>query len=224
MKKYKAFYIPGAILLGSLIISGAILTLGGGQGLAQRNDSNPSLGAVVNGDKVEFTIGENDHIRGNVKAKITLIEFSDFECPFCGRFHPTVKQAMEEYGEDIRWIYKHFPLTGIHPQAQPSAEASECVWEQAGDEGFWEFADAMFENQDRLGSAFYAEVAQQIGVNIEQYQTCVLERKYQDKVQNDLNQGVQGGVTGTPGSFVNGTAVKGAVPYEQLKAIIDAAL
>ena len=81
MKKYKAFYIPGAILLGSLIISGAILTLGGGQGLAQRNDSNPSLGAVVNGDKVEFTIGENDHISGNVNAKITLIEFSDLVIP-----------------------------------------------------------------------------------------------------------------------------------------------
>ena len=224
MQKYKAFYIPGAILLGSLIISGAILSLDGGQGVAQKSDSNPSLGAVVNGGKVEFIIGENDHIRGNVDAKITLLEFSDFECPFCGRFHPTAKQAMEEYGEDIRWVYKHFPLTSIHLQAQPSAEASECVWEQTGDEGFWEFVDAMFENQARLGSAFYAEVAQQIGVDMGQYQTCVSERKYQDKVQNDLDTGVKDGVTGTPGSFVNGTPVKGAVPYQQLKAIIDAAL
>ena len=224
MHKYKEFYIPGAILLGSFIISAAILSLGGGQGLAQKSTPSPSSAPVINEGKVEFTIGENDHIRGNVNAKITLIEFSDFECPFCGRFHPTAKKAMEEYEGDIRWIYKHFPLDAIHPQARPAAEASECVWEQAGDEGFWEFADAMFENQSRLGDAFYAEVAGQIGVNMEQYQTCVQERKYQDKVQNDLDTGVKGGVTGTPGSFVNGTPVKGAVPYEQLKAIIDAAL
>ena len=221
---YKELYTPGAILLGALIISAAILFGGGGLGAGQKTDLNPSPAPVINGGKVEFTIGENDHIRGNKDAKITLVEFSDFECPFCSRFHPTAKQAMEEYGDDIRWIYKHFPLDSIHPEATPAAEASECVWEQAGDEGFWEFADAMFENQSLLGNDLYEEVAEEIGVDLSQFQTCVQERKYQDKVKKDLNDGVQGGVTGTPGSFVNGTPVKGAVPYDQLKAIIEAEL
>lgn len=219
-KEYKDFYIPGAILLGALIISGAILL--GTTSLGQKGTGGLIPAPVVNGGKVEFTIGENDHMQGNPKAKITLVEFSDFQCPFCQRFHPTAQQALKEYGDNIRWVFKHFPLDSIHPHARPSAEASECIWEQKGDEGFWEFADTMFENQSRLGNAFYEEVAQQIGVNLAQFQTCVSERTYQDKVEQDYQQGIQGGVTGTPGSFVNGTPVKGAVPYEQLKAIIEA--
>jgi protein-disulfide isomerase len=131
---------------------------------------------------------------------------------------------LDEYGNDISWIYKHFPLDNIHPQARPAAEASECVWEQKGNDGFWEFTDAMFDNQSRLGDAFFEEVAQEIGVNLPQFQNCVSERKYQDKVEQDYQQGLQAGVTGTPGSFVNGIPVKGAVPYEQLKSIIDSQL
>jgi len=224
LKDYKDFYIPGAILLGALIIGGAILSQGGTISLKQTSTGSLTPPPVVSGGKVEFTIAESDHIRGNPNAKITLVEFSDFQCPFCSRFHPTAKQALQEYGDDIRWVYKHFPLDSIHPEARPSAEASECMWEQKGDDGFWKFVDAMFENQSRLGSAFYEEVALQIGVNLSQFQTCVSERKYQDKVEQDYQQGVQGGVTGTPGSFVNGTPVKGAVPYAQLKAIIEAEL
>ncbi|MEK7510134.1 MAG: thioredoxin domain-containing protein [Patescibacteria group bacterium] len=96
------------------------------------------------------TVTENDHIRGSFNAPVTLVEFSDFQCPFCARFHPTVQQALQEYGDKVRWVYKHFPLDQIHPQATPAAEASECIAEQKGNEGFWEFADAVFENQDRL--------------------------------------------------------------------------
>ena len=232
LKEYKDFFIPGSILLAGLFIGGAFLYSGGmGQGAfaPERGAAAGAGGAPTsivnnNGSLVTFTIGENDHVRGNPQAAITLVEFSDFQCPFCSRFHPTAIQALAEYENDIRWVYKHFPLDSIHPQARPAAEASECVWEQKGDEGFWEFADAMFENQSRLGNAFYAEVAQQIGVNLSQFQTCVSQRKYQDKVEQDYQQGIQAGVTGTPGSFVNGIPVKGAVPYEQLKAIIDSQL
>ena len=160
LKDYKDFYTPGAILLGALIISGAILSTGGATNLGQKSAGSLTPSPVVNGDKVTFTIVESDHIRGNPQAEITLVEFSDMQCPFCSRFHPTALQALKEYGDKMRWVYKHFPLDAIHPQARPSAEASECVWEQAGDEGFWEFTDAMFENQGRLGNAFYEEIAQ----------------------------------------------------------------
>ena len=133
-------------------------------------------------------------------------------------------QALQEYGDQVRWVYKHFPLDSIHPQARPSAEASECVWEQNGDEGFWEFADAMFEQQARLDPSFYREVAGDIGINLAQFDNCVSTRKYQDKVEQDYQQGLQAGVSGTPGSFVNGVPVRGAIPYSQLQSIIEAQL
>ncbi|OHA63384.1 MAG: hypothetical protein A2842_01485 [Candidatus Wildermuthbacteria bacterium RIFCSPHIGHO2_01_FULL_48_25] len=173
---------------------------------------------------MEFTITEQDHIRGNPDAEVTLVEFSDLQCPFCRSFHPTVQQALEEYGDTIRWVYKHFPLDNIHPEARPAAEAAECVWKQKGDEGFWAFADKVFEEQDRIGSTLYREVAESLGMDIAKYDTCVSQRTYEDKVEQDYQQGLRAGVTGTPGSYVNGIPVKGAVPYATLKAAIDQAL
>lgn len=228
----KDLYLPAAIVLASVIIGGSLVYTGNPQGSAvlrergtasvtQGTDPSPSPSPQPNGSKVDFTITEDDHIRGNPDAPVTLVEFSDMECPFCSRFHPTAQQAIDEYRDQLRWVYKHFPLDNIHSEARPAAEASECVWEQKGDEGFWRFADAMFEQQNRLGSEFYREVAEQIGVNMSQFDDCVSSRKYQDKVEKDYQDGLQAGVTGTPGSFVNGTPVKGAVPYTQLKSIID---
>jgi len=228
VKEYKDFFIPGSILLVGLFIGGAILYSGAlGQGDNITDSTSTTLQEKKvdnNGSTVAFTIEENDHVRGNPSATVTLVEFSDFQCPFCSRFHPTAKQALQEYGNDIRWVYKHFPLDSIHPQARPAAEASECVWEQKGDEGFWEFADDMFKQQARLGSSFYREVAGDIGVNLSQFDNCVSTRKYQDKVEQDYQQGLQAGVTGTPGSFVNGVPVRGAIPYSQLQSIIDSQL
>ena len=234
LKEYKDLFLPGAIVIAALVIGGSFVYATGmkeGNGISERSaattqrDTDPSPSAVRNnGSTVEFTVTRDDHVRGNPDAAITLVEFSDFQCPFCERFHPTAQQALDEYGNDISWIYKHFPLDNIHPQARPAAEASECVWEQKGNDGFWEFTDAMFDNQSRLGDAFFEEVAQEIGVNLPKFQNCVSERKYQDKVEQDYQQGLQAGVTGTPGSFVNGIPVKGAVPYEQLKSIIDSQL
>lgn len=229
LKAYKDLFLPGAIMFAALVMGGSIIYLAN----MDERSAPERAGATAqpetftnvvdnNGSIVTFTIGADDHIRGNPNAKITLVEFSDFECPFCQRFHPTVLRALAEY--DIRWVYKHFPLDSIHPEARPAAEASECVWEQKGDEGFWKFADAMFENQSRLGTAFYEEVALEIGVNLSQFQTCVRERKYQNKVEQDYQQGIQGGVAGTPGSFVNGVPVRGAIPYSQLQSIIESQL
>tara|TARA_Y100000310_G_scaffold344267_1_gene456100 strand:- start:1165 stop:1875 length:711 start_codon:yes stop_codon:yes gene_type:complete len=231
-REYKDLYLPVAIIAAALIVGGSLIyTAGMGEDttgterVAQGNGTVPSPDLVKNnGSTVEFTITEQDHVRGNLNAKITLVEFSDLQCLFCASFHPSVQQALAEYGDDIRWVYKHFPLDTRHPQARPAAEASECVWEQKGDEGFWQFADAIFENQSRMNPSYYQEVAQQIGVNLAQFDTCVSERKYQDKVEADYQAGLQAGVAGTPGSYVNGVPVRGAVPYEQLKSIIDSQL
>jgi protein-disulfide isomerase len=135
-----------------------------------------------------------------------------------------VAQSLLEYGDQVRWVYRHFPLTQIHPQAQPAAEASECVAEQKGSEGFWQFADAMFTQQERLGPQLYREVAGQIGLNLTQYDTCFASRKYKDKVEAQMEEGVRFGINGTPGTFVNAVPVRGALPYANFKAIIEAEL
>ena len=234
-KDYTYLYTPLAIVIVGVMISGSLLytngipggTVTAGERVAAQVggatvQKEPSQGG--NGGGIGITITDKDHIRGNPNAPVTIIEFSDFECPFCNRFHPTVKQALAEYGDQVRWVYKHFPLSQIHAQAIPAAEASECIAEQAGNDGFWQFGDALFENQSSLGSALYQELAQQIGVNITQFDTCVSERKYKDKVQADYDLGTQVGITGTPGGFVNSTPIRGAIPYAQLKSMIDAEL
>ena len=217
----KNFYLPAAILIAAFVIGGSLVYSANMQKGGTGNPVNPP---VIEGSRVEFTITEQDHIRGNPDAEVTLVEFSDLQCPFCRSFHPTVQQALEEYGDTIRWVYKHFPLDNIHPEARPAAEAAECVWKQKGDEGFWAFADKVFEEQDRIGSTLYREVAESLGMDIAKYDTCVSQRTYEDKVEQDYQQGLRAGVTGTPGSYVNGIPVKGAVPYATLKAAIDQAL
>ncbi len=168
---------------------------------------------------------KNDHIRGGgADAKATLIVYSDFECPYCGRYEPTLKQALAEYGNDIRIVYRHFPLS-FHPNAQPAAEAAECASEQGK---FWEFHDALFANQDQLGSDFYEATAGELGLNISKFDDCVSTHKYKTKIQQQMNAGSAAGVGGTPNTFVMGangsTTVSGAQPYENLKAAIESVM
>lgn len=168
---------------------------------------------------------KNDHIIGGKNAKVTLIEYSDFECPFCGSFFPTVKQALAEYGDDIRVVYRHFPLS-FHPQAQPAAEASECAAEQGK---FWEFHDGLFANQSSLSASYYEVLAGEIGLNLGQFTDCVKSSKYKVKVQQQFAGGSAAGVGGTPHTFVvgpdgNAVTVNGAQPYANLKSAIESVM
>ena len=215
------------LIAGSIIIAGLLIAVGVfmSDGSSEKTpDNNQDNGELTTEDLNIAPITENDHIKGELGADLTIVEYSDFQCPFCSRFHPTLQQVLTEYDGDVRWVYKHFPLTQIHPEALPSAEASECAAEQAGSEGFWAYADALFENQTSLGSDLYESLASDMGLNISQFRNCMEDHKYRDKVQADQTLGVKNGVTGTPGAFVNGQALKGAVPYEQVKALIEAEL
>lgn len=224
------YLIALAIIIAGVIIAGAIVytkspqpaELSQKSGTAQFVSPEDSKGESETGEgaKTEFTITEEEHIRGNPEAPVTIVEFSDFQCPFCQRFHPTVQQILENYPNQVRWVYKHFPL-GFHEQAQPAAEASECAAEQ---EKFWEFADGLFENQPRLGENLYKELAQNLGLNMGQFEECLSSRKYKDHVQADYQEGIATGVRGTPGNFVNGESIPGAVPYETLKAAVERSL
>lgn len=211
----------------SLLLKGGTLELGSGGTRPTTNaptayypSEDTGAGQLPTGP-VEVTITDKDHIRGNKDAKVTIVEFSDFQCPFCQRFAPSVQQALQQYGDDIRFVYKHFPLDSIHPQARPAAEASECAAEQGK---FWEFHDALFANQDQLSSTYYPQLAQELGLNVTNFNKCLTDGKYRQKVQDDYQAGITAGVRGTPHTLVNGIAVSGAVPFETLAAQIDAAL
>lgn len=169
-------------------------------------------------------IQPGDHVVGPSNAKITFIEFSDIQCPYCSSFHPTVKQLVAAYPNDIRWVYKHFPLSSIHPNAQAAAESSECLAEQKGDDGFFAYLDALFAKQASLGRDLYIAEAKKLGANEKQFTDCIDSNKYKSRVASDYQQGIQAGVTGTPGSFVNNQMVRGALPYDQVKAMVDAEL
>jgi len=224
--------VGGVVVLcaiGFFVLLGIMLK-GGGVKAGVNNDTisgavdNPSAPAVVK-SKAPAVDEKNDHIIGGKNAKVTLIEYSDFECPFCGAFFPTVKQALAEYGDKIRFVYRHFPLS-FHPQAQPAAEASECAAEQGK---FWEFHDGLFANQDSLGDALYNELAQDLGLSAGQFQTCRDSGKYRSKVQQQMAGGTAAGVNGTPHTIImdedgNAVPVNGAQPYTALKAAIDSML
>ncbi len=215
----------GFFILLPMVLKGA--TLGAGGYVAPTpsyvpDSGNPSPGAPAVLAPVDEKV---DHITGNKKAKVTVVEYSDFECPFCGRFHPTVKEALSKYGNDIRVVYRHFPLTSIHPTAVPSAEASECAAEQGK---FWEFADKMFDNQTGLTSAYFSQVARDLGLNVSKFDSCVSSRKYKARVEADMASGNAAGVQGTPHTIVVGAngqqiPVSGAQPFSVLEAAIQQA-
>ena len=171
--------------------------------------------------KVDVEVTDDDHIRGNIDAPVTIVEFSDYQCPFCSRFHDTMKEVMVNYPDQVRWVYKHFPLDSLHPYARQAAEAAECAGEQ---DEFWEYSDYLLENQSAINPSFLSQAAVDLGLKASQFDSCLEDGKYTAKVDADYQAGVAAGVRGTPGNFINGISVSGAQPYEQIKQVIDSLL
>ncbi len=176
---------------------------------------------------------QKDHIRGNPNAQVAVIEYSDFECPFCKRVHPTYQQIMKEYGDKVMWVYRHYPLS-FHANAQKEAEASECVAELGGNDAFWKFTDAIYERTTSQGTGFaldkLAPLAKEVGVNEAKFQSCLDSGKYAQKVKDDMDGGNKAGVNGTPGNIIvnlktqKNSLVSGAQPFENFKSAIDSLL
>lgn len=167
-------------------------------------------------------VTDEDHVRGS--GDVTIIEYSDYECPFCNRFHPSMTRLLDEYEGQVRWVYRHFPLS-FHAQAMPSANAAECVAELGGNDAFWEFTDELFVNQSALSDSLYEKLAADLGIDGGDFEGCVNERRHQAHITADQSGGSAAGVTGTPGSFIiaadgSATLVPGAIPYEQLEAMV----
>ena len=155
--------------------------------------------------------------RGPAHAPIEIIEFSDFQCPFCLRAHPTVAQVLSTYGDRVRFVYRHYPLPN-HPSAWPAAEAAACAGEQGK---FWEYHDRLFDNQSKLGAADLKQHAAALALDTAKFDACVDTHKYKSDVDADVTAGEEAGVSGTPAFFINGRQLDGAQPFEAFKHVID---
>ena len=155
--------------------------------------------------------------QGPANAPIELVEFSDFQCPFCYRAHPTVEQVLKTYSGKIRFVYRNFPLP-MHPNARPAAEAAQCANEQGK---FWAYHDRLFDDQSKLGPDDLKASAAALGLDTAKFDACFDSHKYKAVVDADLQAGNAAGVNGTPAFFINGRLLSGAQPFDEFKKVID---
>jgi protein-disulfide isomerase len=156
--------------------------------------------------------------RGPEKAPITIVEFADFECPYCGALYPTLKQVEKNYADKVRLVYRQFPLTNVHPHAQKAAEASLCANEQ---KHFWEFYDSMFSDQAHLEVADLKKRAQAMGLNTTAFNTCLDSGKQAEAIQKERDEARKAGVSSTPSLFINGRLMVGARSYADIREVIE---
>jgi len=218
--------VPIAIVVAGLLIAGAVFWSSGTTSETNRQQANTGQ-APASEPGGEFRLpNESDHVRGNRDAKVTIIEFSDFECPFCARLHPTLARIIDE-DKDVKWIFRHFPLTS-HSRAFGAAVASECIAKLGSNDTFWNFADTVFADQRKLGNTLYEEMARTAGIDTSAFNTCTKDKIIASEVQTDLDEVIDIGGRGTPFVVVvtaSGklTTFSGALPYEQIKSLVDQA-
>ncbi|MEM5802068.1 MAG: thioredoxin domain-containing protein [Candidatus Aenigmatarchaeota archaeon] len=163
-------------------------------------------------------LADDDPFLGPADAKVKIIEFSDYSCPFCARVEPTIKQILQNYPHQVRWVYRDFP---IHEQGWKAAEAANCAREQGK---YWEYHDLLFENQQFLSVRDLKLYAIRLNLNPDKFDTCLDSGKYASEVKKDFNDGKAMGVTGTPTFFINGEIIVGAQPYSVFQAAVEKAL
>lgn len=221
--------VAGVSLIGFVVAASYAFS---GKNLAQLPSNNQ--GAVATAPTqpsaptpVNIEVKSSDYVRGSSDAPVTVVTYTDLECPYCKSFHPSMQRVMSEYAGKVKWIYRNFPLS-FHVNAQKEAEAAECVGKLGGAETYWKFVDAIFERTTSNGTGFALAdlypLAKEVGVSESRFRTCLDQGEMTSKVLADLQEGSNYGVQGTPTSFINGMPVEGAVPYEQLKAAIDQVL
>jgi protein-disulfide isomerase len=179
-----------------------------------RTDSNVVV--LLSAPRVEVAY-DPARLRGSPKAPVMIVEFSDYQCPYCHSVEPTVKELLAKYGDKVSFSYRDFPLSAIHSQAMIAAEASRCALEQGK---FWEYHDQLFtasklEKDDLLG------YARELNLDDKQFESCLTSEKYKADIEKDTQEGRKAGVSGTPGFFVNGVEISGAKPKEEFARIID---
>jgi len=233
MSSQSTFSIPVAIVIAGVLIALAIiLTRGGniGKGTADAKETT-----TVPQEKPEaipiMPISSRDHIRGNPKAPVVIVEFSDTECPFCKMVHPTLTQLVSE--GDIAWVYRHAPIAGLHKKAEHEGEATECAAELGGEEMFWKYLDELFAatpSNDGLDPAVLPQIAKKIGLDMQKFSACLASGKYKERVESDLADALAAGPGSTPWSVVmtrDGKTqfpVSGALPISVWRQVVKATI
>lgn len=222
-----SYLVPGAIVVAGVLIASAIMYTNSDTAVPKkefRGDASP-----VSGGSQPVDLADDDPFLGNPDAPITIVEFSDFQCPFCRRlFSQTLPQLEEKYIKSgtVKFVYRDFPLTSIHGLAQTYAEAGECADEQGK---FWQMHDKIFEEQDKRGGGTITDFtvgdiknwAREIGLDGATFDQCLDSGKHADEVAKDFSDGERAGVTGTPATFVNGRLIPGAVPFSEFQKVIE---
>jgi protein-disulfide isomerase len=168
---------------------------------------------------LKVPVSPDDHIQGTPHAPITLVEYGDFECPHCGRAHVVVKRLQKHFADRMEYVYRNFPLTQIHPMAEPAAEAAEF----AGAKGkYWPMHDAIFENQRMLSPELLVELATRLQLDPDELATAVDEQQFVDRITRDVEGGERAGVHGTPTFFINGQQYQGPWELEDLAEVMEA--
>lgn len=232
--KFEKYSTPVSVLLGSLVIAGALYWGGDNprpsadpQQVAEQGPSKEQLAKVA-------PITAEDHVRGNRNAEVFIVEYSDTECPFCKRFHETMRQVMGDYGVGgkVAWVYRHFPLDSLHKKARTEAVALECANEQGGNDAFWKYADRLYEitpSNDGLEAAELPKIATFIGLDAAKFSACLSSGKYDAHIEADTQNAMASGGQGTPWSIIVSKSGKkyplsGAQPYEAVKQAVEEAL
>tara|TARA_R110000824_G_scaffold401771_1_gene615642 strand:- start:331560 stop:332270 length:711 start_codon:yes stop_codon:yes gene_type:complete len=230
-KFFEKYSTPLSVLAGALIIGGALYW--GGTGSKQAQPQQPDQAAVQKQLAAMNPITDQDHIRGNRNAKVFIVEYSDTECPFCQRFHATMKDVIEKAGPegDVAWVYRHFPLDALHSKARGEAVALECANEQGGNDAFWKYADRLYETtpaNNGLDPAELPKIAAYVGLDTTAFAACLTSGKYDARIEADVQNAVATGGNGTPWSIVVSASGKkfplsGAQPVEAIEQLIELA-
>jgi protein-disulfide isomerase len=163
---------------------------------------------------------DRDHIQGPAEAAVTLVEYGDYECPYCGAAYPIIKEVQERMGEGLRFVFRNFPITTSHPHAELAAEAAEAA---AAQDRFWEMHDLLYENQQRLGEEDLRAYADQLGLEVEPFDQELAQHVHAERVHEDFMSGVRSGVNGTPTFYINGLRYDDSYELETLLAALERA-
>jgi len=179
------------------------------------------MSAIESGARLTLPVDQQrDHVRGPADAAVTLVEYGDYQCPYCGAAHPIVKEVLARMGDRLRFVFRNFPITTSHPQAQHAAEAAEAAASQGS---FWPMHDLIFEDQKRLHDEDLRARAERLGLDLETFDHELAEHVHESRVREDFMSGVRSGVNGTPTFFINGARHDGSYDVETLLAALERA-
>lgn len=231
--------VPLAIVIAGGLIAGALYFALRDNGPVAPTAQQPQVAEPISGIKAD------DHVRGNPDGDIIIVEYSDPECPFCQAFHDTLKQVMDNYGDRVAWVYRHFPILSLHSKAQIEAEALECAAELGGEDVFWSYTDRVYEvtpanngldigdyntssDPDGTDAGQLTDIAVEMGLNAAAFESCIDSRRHQDRIQRDYDEVIAAGGRGTPHNILliddEQVPVEGYQRYEPFSSFLDQVL